>query len=195
MPPEKAVKWFKSKGYALGFDWRDIWQEEHAVAFTVAKAASIDLLQDIRNEVEKALVSGETFESFKQNLKPKLVERGWWGRANMQDPLTGEVKEVQLGSTRRLKTIYRTNIDMAYAAGRNRNRRKYGNCRNHCGYRASGGRSKRNRSNRYQRSAGCSYNRKKDRIGCRKQPGCRRKQILRYLSLIIHWNDRNLFRI
>ena len=118
MPPEKAVKWFKSKGYALGFDWRDIWQEEHAVAFTVAKAASIDLLQDIRNEVEKALVSGETFESFKQNLKPKLVERGWWGRANMQDPLTGEVKEVQLGSTRRLKTIYRTNIDMAYAAGR-----------------------------------------------------------------------------
>lgn len=118
MPPEKAVKWFKSKGYALGFDWRDIWQEEHAVAFTVAKAASIDLLQDIRSEVEKALVSGETFESFKQNLKPKLVERGWWGRANMQDPLTGEVKEVQLGSTRRLKTIYRTNIDMAYAAGR-----------------------------------------------------------------------------
>lgn len=118
MPPEKAVKWFKSKGYALGFDWRDIWQEEHAIAFTVAKAASIDLLQDIRNEVEKALVNGETFESFKQNLKPKLVERGWWGRANMQDPLTGEVKEVQLGSTRRLKTIYRTNIDMAYAAGR-----------------------------------------------------------------------------
>jgi len=118
MPPEKAIKWFKSKGYALGFDWRDVWKEEHAIAFTVAKAASIDLLQDIRGELEKALVSGETFESFQKNLKPKLVARGWWGRADMQDPLTGEVKEVQLGSTRRLKTIYRTNIDTAYSAGR-----------------------------------------------------------------------------
>ncbi len=80
MPPEKAIKWFKSKGYALGFDWRDVWKEEHAIAFTVAKAASIDLLQDIRGELEKALVSGETFESFQKNLKPKLVARGWWGR-------------------------------------------------------------------------------------------------------------------
>lgn len=118
IPPEKAIEWFKSKGYALGFDWRDVWKEEHAIAFTVAKAASVDLLQDIRSEIEKALVSGETFESFKANLKPKLVERGWWGKADMKDPLTGEVKKVQLGSSRRLKTIYRTNIDMAYAAGR-----------------------------------------------------------------------------
>lgn len=118
MPPQKAIDWFKSKGYAIGFDWRDVWKEEHAIAFTVAKAASVDLLQDIRAEVEKALISGETFESFKQNLKPKLVKRGWWGQANMKDPLTGEIKKVQLGSTRRLKTIYRTNIDMAYSKGR-----------------------------------------------------------------------------
>ncbi len=79
MPPEKAIKWFKSKGYALGFDWRDVWKEEHAIAFTVAKAASIDLLQDIRGELEKPLFPAKRSRAFK-NLKPKLVARGWWGR-------------------------------------------------------------------------------------------------------------------
>lgn len=117
MPPEQAIKFFKSKGYAIGFDWRDVWKEEHAIAFTVAKAASIDLLQDIRGELDKALKQGLTFESFKKNLKPLLVQRGWWGKAAQTDPLTGEEKEVMLGSNRRLKTIWRTNIDMAYAAG------------------------------------------------------------------------------
>lgn len=51
--PEAAMRWFKSKGYAFGFDWRDVWKEEHAIAFTVAKAASLDILQDIRGELEK----------------------------------------------------------------------------------------------------------------------------------------------
>lgn len=117
MPPKEAVNFLKSKGYALGFDWRDVWKEEHAIAFTVAKAASVDLLQTIKNEVDNALEKGLTFESFKNNLKPLLVKRGWWGKATQIDPLTGAEKKVMLGSNRRLNTIWRTNIDMAYAAG------------------------------------------------------------------------------
>lgn len=117
MPPKEAMKFFKAKGYAFGFDYRDIWKEEHAIAFTVAKVASIDILQDIKGELDKALAQGLTFESFKKNLKPTLVQKGWWGKAQQIDPLTGQAEDVQLGSTRRLKTIYRTNMDMAYAAG------------------------------------------------------------------------------
>ncbi len=115
--PEAAMRWFKSKGYAFGFDWRDVWKEEHAIAFTVAKAASLDILQDIRGELEKALAEGTGFDEFKANLQPRLAARGWWGRQKQKDPLTGEVREVQLGSPRRLKIIYDTNINQAYNAG------------------------------------------------------------------------------
>nr|DAI24806.1 MAG TPA: minor capsid component [Caudoviricetes sp.] len=117
LPPKEAIKFFKSKGYAFSFDWHDVWKEEHAIAFTVAKAASIDILQDIRGELQKSLEQGLTFESFKKNLKPILCQKGWWGKAVQTDPLTGEEKEVMLGSNRRLETIWRTNMDMAYAAG------------------------------------------------------------------------------
>lgn len=49
--------------------------------------------------------------------KPQLVNAGWWGVQLMDDPLTGETKAVQLGSEERIKTIYRTNMRTARAAG------------------------------------------------------------------------------
>jgi hypothetical protein len=117
LPPEEAIAFFRQKGYKIGFDWRDVWQQEHQAAFTVAKAMQLDLLRDIRAAVDGALADGTTFADFRKNLKPLLVQKGWWGRADLEDPLTGEVKNVQLGSTRRLKTIYDTNLRTAHSEG------------------------------------------------------------------------------
>lgn len=117
LPPKEAVSFFRQKGYKVGFDYRDVWQEEHQGAFTVAKAMQIDLLRDIRAHVDEALDSGVPFDKFRKELQPRLMERGWWGRAPMQDPNTGEVKEVQLGSPRRLKVIYDTNLRTSHAEG------------------------------------------------------------------------------
>lgn len=117
LPPEEAIAFFRQKGYKIGFDYRDVWQQEHQAAFTVAKAMQIDILRDIRAGVDSALADGTTFADFRKNLKPLLVQRGWWGRADMADPATGEVKNVQLGSTRRLKTIYDTNLRTAHSEG------------------------------------------------------------------------------
>ncbi len=117
MPPEEAVKYFERKGFTVGFAWQDVWQEEHARAFTVAKAMTTDLLEDIRSVVDKAIADGIAFEDFKKNLTPILRARGWWGRQMMVDPLTGEKRDVQLGSVRRLQTIYDMNLRMSYAAG------------------------------------------------------------------------------
>lgn len=117
LPPEKAIEYFRSKGYAITFRWSDLWRESHAKAFTVAKCAQLDVLKDIRGAVDKALASGQTFREFQKGLEPNLRAKGWWGKSTMIDPLTGKEKVVQLGSPRRLETIYRTNIAVAESAG------------------------------------------------------------------------------
>jgi SPP1 gp7 family putative phage head morphogenesis protein len=114
--PKAALKFFRGKGLKTSFSWQDVWKEEHDAAFTVAKMADVDLLSDVRNAVDAAIANGETLQEFSKKLKPTLVERGWWGQAMMVDPLTQEEKEVQLGSARRLDTIFRTNMQTAYAA-------------------------------------------------------------------------------
>lgn len=117
LPPEEAIAYFRAKGLALGFSWRDVWAEEHDIAFTVAKAMSLDLLEEIRAGIDAALAEGQTLEQFRKALTPVLIARGWWGRREVIDPLTGEVREAQLGSARRLQTIFDTNLRTAYAAG------------------------------------------------------------------------------
>lgn len=114
----EAIRFFRAKGFAFSFAWQDVWQEEHARAFTVAKAMTRDLLETIRAAVDRAISEGETLETFRKDLRPKLEAAGWWGRKRMIDPLTARAKTVQLGSPRRLKTIFDVNLRTAYAAGR-----------------------------------------------------------------------------
>ncbi len=116
LAPEKAIEYFKNKGYAFSWDWHDTWQEAHTKAFTVAKAIRLDVLQDIRDELQKALDEGITLQQFKKDLKPKLRAKGWWGRKMVGDAQGGQI--VQLGSPRRLQTIYQTNMQTGYMAGR-----------------------------------------------------------------------------
>lgn len=118
LAPADAVRSFESKGYKLGFAWQDVWHEEHNRAFTVAKAMRYDILEDIRQSVDKAIRDGTTFAQFSKELTPILQEKGWWGRQRVLDPATGESKLAQLGSPRRLKTIFDVNLRTSYAAGR-----------------------------------------------------------------------------
>ncbi|SDX88575.1 phage minor head protein [Nitrosomonas halophila] len=117
LPPEDAIAYFRQKGYRIGFSWQDVWQQEHQAAFTVAKAMQLDILRDIRAAVDNALAEGTPFEQFRSHLSPLLMEKGWWGRAEMADPQTGEVREVELGSPRRLKLIFDTNLRTAHSEG------------------------------------------------------------------------------
>lgn len=117
-PPLEALKFFRKKGLATSFAWQDVWQEEHGRAFTVAKAMNRDVLETIRAEVDRAIATGTTLDDFRKTLTPTLQKLGWWGRQEMADPLTGEVRDVQLGSPRRLRTIFEVNLRAAYQAGR-----------------------------------------------------------------------------
>jgi hypothetical protein len=116
--PKEALAYIKNKKLYPAFSYKDVWNEEHATMFTVAKAMQLDVLSDIKTAVERAVENGETLESFRKNLTPTLQAKGWWGRKEMTDPLTGETVNAQLGSDRRLRTIYGTNLRSAYQAGR-----------------------------------------------------------------------------
>ena len=115
--PREALAYLKNKNLKAGFSYKDVWNEEHATAFTVAKAMQLDVLSDLHTAVVDAMEKGQSFESFKKNIKPLLQQKGWWGKKEMTDPLTGKTVNAQLGSDRRLKTIYRVNMRSAYQKG------------------------------------------------------------------------------
>lgn len=117
LEPEKAVAYLKSKGYAITWNWQEMLDQAHDQAFTVAKAMRLDLLSDIRGALETALQDGQTLKQFITALQPTLESQGWWGQQVIVDS-QGVGELVQLGSPRRLKTIYQTNLQSAYMAGR-----------------------------------------------------------------------------
>ncbi len=117
MEPENAVAYMKSKGYAITWNWQEMLDQAHDQAFTVAKAMRLDLLSDIRGALETALQDGQTLTQFIKALQPTLEAQGWWGKQVIVDS-NGGAEMVQLGSPRRLKTIYQTNLQSAYMAGR-----------------------------------------------------------------------------
>lgn len=117
LPFNDAIKAFRAKGYRTTFDHQEMMGEEHAFSFTVAKAMQRDILQDIRAAVDDAIAKGQSLDTFRKTLRPTLQEKGWWGVKTMIDPDTGEEREVRLGSSRRLKTIYETNMRTSYASG------------------------------------------------------------------------------
>lgn len=119
MAPKDAVSYFRAKGLAVSDRWQEIWADAHTRAFTVAKAMNMDVLTTLRGEVDKALSDGLTEAQFAENLIPRLKALGWWGQQTWVDN-QGQTRRVQLGSPYRLRTIYRTNLQTAYMAGRYR---------------------------------------------------------------------------
>lgn len=116
MAPEQAVEFFKAKGFAITWRWTETLGDANNLVFQVAKSMNMDILQEIRGMVDKAVKDGITFRDFRQQLAPKLQARGWWGQKTVLGP--DGLEKVQLGSVRRLKTIYQTNVQSAYNAGR-----------------------------------------------------------------------------
>jgi uncharacterized protein with gpF-like domain len=115
--PKEALAYLKNKKLHPAFSYKDVWHEEHAAAFTVAKAMQLDVLSDLHTAVVDAMEHGQSFESFRKNIKPLLQQKGWWGKKEMTDPLTGQTVNARLGSDRRLQTIYRVNMRSAYQKG------------------------------------------------------------------------------
>lgn len=117
LPPEEAIAFFRQKGYRPTFSYLDMMHQAHADAFTVAGVTRLDVLQDLRSAVDDALAKGTTFAEFKKTAKEKLQAKGWWGPVEVTDEDTGDGKVVNLSRSRRLRTIFNTNLRTSRAAG------------------------------------------------------------------------------
>ena len=115
--PLEAINYFKNKGLRTTFSYADMIAADHVNNFTIAKMMDMDLLQDMYDSLLQAQKKGWTLQQWKDRMIPHLQANGWWGRQAVKDPITGKTIVAELGSSRRLDIIFRTNMQMAYMAG------------------------------------------------------------------------------
>lgn len=116
LPPKDALEALRRRDeLKVSVSWRDMQPEEHARAFTVAKMAKVELLSDVRESLDRAMAEGQTFQMWQKGIQPQLQKAGWWGLVQDRE-LTGTDEPVFIGS-RRLQTIFRTNMRVSRAAG------------------------------------------------------------------------------
>jgi SPP1 gp7 family putative phage head morphogenesis protein len=123
MTPEEVIAFLAKRRLETATDWRDAAKKARAGAFSAARTAGFDVLGDIQSAIASAMREGKTYEEFARELTPLLQRKGWWGKAI--DKETGEVLDVtaggkiaSYGSPYRLRTIYQTNLQVAFMAGR-----------------------------------------------------------------------------
>lgn len=103
--PQEAIDYLEAKDITLGFSYLDVWREEHATAFTVAKIMELNILVDVQNSLIDNLKQGQTFKSWVKGINATLDKSGWsaYGKDRPRP--------------NRLNVIYDTNLRGARAVG------------------------------------------------------------------------------
>ncbi len=102
----EAVTWFRQRVPMTREEFDSLRARERGRAFTVAGVAQLDIITQVWEAMERALAEGTPLADFKREIGPQL--RRAWAR-NQAEP-------AHVPS--RLETIFRTNAQTAYVAGR-----------------------------------------------------------------------------
>lgn len=117
LPPQDAVAYMQGRErLAVTYNWRELWQPEHARAFTVSRLTQADVLDAVRRGIAQSVAGDLTRKDFVRDAKAVLQKEGWWGEKEVTDPATGEVHTTRFDS-RRLGLIFDVNTATAAAAG------------------------------------------------------------------------------
>lgn len=103
LPFKEQIAFFRAKKDVLTDSYLDVWETQHDVAFMVAGANRADLLADLRTAVDKAISTGSTLETFRQDFAAITTTYGW---------------NYNGGFNWRTRVIYETNLRQSYNAGR-----------------------------------------------------------------------------
>ena len=105
---QEQIDFFRAKLNLPTERWDDIKASAHDRAFIVAGAQKADLLNDLRQAVEKS-IQGGSIGDFRKDFANAVRKSGWSG-------WTGE--GTKAGEAWRTRVIYQTNMATSYAAGR-----------------------------------------------------------------------------
>jgi len=103
LPFDEAIAFFRDKVSLPTKRWDDLWRGMHSRAFVVAGAMQTDLLDDLREAVDKAISQGKTLAQFRKDFDVIIAKYGW--------QYTGD-------RAWRTAVIYDTNLSVAYSVGR-----------------------------------------------------------------------------
>lgn len=117
LPPEQALAYMAGRSNTtVTYDWRDLWQEEHARQFTISRLTRLDLLKDIQEAITASVGGDLSRSDFEKNVQVLLRKAGWWGENAVTDPVSGETVVTKF-DLNRLRLIYNVNTRAAHAAG------------------------------------------------------------------------------
>lgn len=117
LPPTDAIEYFRSLGYRVSRNAVQAYNAARAHAYTVTGITRMDVLQDVKLGIDKTLEQGTTLADFKRETHELLRRRGWLRtEGGTYADVDGEV--VATLPPHRLQTIFRTNTQSAYMAGR-----------------------------------------------------------------------------
>lgn len=111
LPNKEAIVSFNGKTLLTSESYLDVKAYQHALAFTVAGMMDEDLLAETRDAVKSAMENGTDFADFQKRLMPYLMSKGWLGIS--EDKGNADKDFI----SRRLRTIFSTNLQTSYAAG------------------------------------------------------------------------------
>lgn len=104
LPFDQAIAFFKDKLAIPSDRWDVLWGDIVDHAFTIAGVTKAEILNDIHQEILKALEEGTTLQQFKKDFDNIAAKRGW--------------SEGEKFSSWRKELIFSMNLRTAYAAGR-----------------------------------------------------------------------------
>lgn len=114
--PAEAIAYLQARQLlTTTFDWYALWQDEHAVQFTVSRLAQQDLLKTILDAITRSVEGDLTRRDWMRDIKRALMDAGWWGEKTIIGPDGNE--RTTTFDPDRLALIYDTNTRVAYAAG------------------------------------------------------------------------------
>lgn len=114
--PDDAIAYLRARELLTTTDdWHALWQDEHAIQFTVSRLAREDLLKTIRDAITRSVDGDMSRRDWTRDITAALMDAGWWGEKTIVGA-DGEERTTKFDAAR-LKLIYDTNTRTAYAAG------------------------------------------------------------------------------